>query len=75
MKQKMYVCKCPVCGKCQGLLTKDVSKARKVCVYCGKNFKAHKHISAYSTLKSEENYLEDLRLKVKEYNKPYNQCL
>jgi uncharacterized Zn-finger protein len=37
----IFLVKCPHCGNNQQMITKDVLKAKRVCVYCGKLFRVH----------------------------------
>ena len=41
----MLTVKCPSCGHEQKTDPKNVSKSVKRCVYCGKSFKVHTHVS------------------------------
>lgn len=39
------IVKCPCCGNQQKMQTKNVIKAYRNCVYCGKRFKVHTSLS------------------------------
>lgn len=65
---RYFVIKCPKCGWTQGYYNRggDITKARKTCNRCSKNFKIHTHITKYSTIQADDYNSKRLRLKMKE---------